>query len=373
MSVDVAIVGAGIIGLAHAWAAAGRGLTVAVFERSRRAQGASVRNFGMIWPVGQPRGDSREIALRSRSLWIEAARRAGFWLAECGSMFLAHRLDEFAVLEEFVGRSRACGVDVRLLPRDEVVERAPGANPDGLLGGMWSPTELAVDPREAPHKLAAYLAETGGVGFHFGVAVRAIDTGSLTTADGRVLRADRIFVCGGSDFETLFPHAFPPRCLRRCKLQMLRTYPQPGGWRLGPHLASGLTLRHYESFADCGGMTALRDRIAAETPELDRYGIHVMAAQNSLGEIVLGDSHEYEDAIEPFDKAEIENLILRELRRVIRLPNWEIAARWHGIYARSVNGARFSADPLPGVRVATGVGGAGMTLSFGLAERNLEA
>ncbi len=327
----------------------------------------------MIWPVGQPRGECLETALRSRQVWLAAAREAGFWLAECGSVFLAHHADELAVLEQFAGQAHESGIDAQLLSREQVLKRSPAANPDGLLGGMWSPTELAVDPREVPGKLAAYLAETRGVAFHFGTAVSAVESGSLTTADGRVFRAERIFVCAGSDLETLFPASFPSSRLKRCKLQMLRTHPQPAGWSLGPHVASGLTLRHYDSFADCAALPALRARFAAEAPELDRYGIHVMASQNALGEVVLGDSHEYEDAIEPFDKDEIDRLMLRELRKVIRLPSWDIAARWHGIYAKTAGGERFSAEPLPGVRLETGVGGAGMTMSFGLAERNLEA
>src|SRR5262249_62310875 len=67
---EVAVVGGGILGLAHAYMAAKHGRSVVVFERGMRAQGASVRNFGMIWPIGQPPGPMHDIALRSRSLWL---------------------------------------------------------------------------------------------------------------------------------------------------------------------------------------------------------------------------------------------------------------------------------------------------------------
>jgi hypothetical protein len=143
--------------------------------------------------------------------------------------------------------------------------------------------------------------------------------------------------------------------------------PQPAGWRLGPHLAGGLTLCHYPAFRICAALAALQQRVAAECPEYVRYGIHVMASQNHLGEVVIGDSHEYDEAIEPFDKAVIDGLILDYLRRMVRLPDETVAGRWHGHYAKHPTLPVFCARPRPGVSIMTAPGGAGMTLSFGLA------
>jgi FAD dependent oxidoreductase TIGR03364 len=154
---DVIVIGAGIVGLAHAWAAVRRGKSVRVLERSSRAEGASIRNFGMIWPIGQPAGACHACAMRSREFWLQLQKGAGMWVNECASIHLAHRADEWDVLTEFAERAPALGYDVRLLTAEEVLATSPAANPDGLLGGLWSPTELGVDPREAIARIADWL------------------------------------------------------------------------------------------------------------------------------------------------------------------------------------------------------------------------
>jgi len=365
---DLAVVGAGIVGLAHAWSAAKRGQRVAVFERSPRPRGASIRNFGMIWPIGQPAGRLYETALASRALWLQLSESSGIWANPCGSIHLAHQEDEWHVLQEFASTAHEHGYECELLSREDAVQRSPAANGQGLLGGLWSPTELCVDPRQALARLPHWLAETHQVACHFSTTISAIEGNELAGSDGRRWRAERIVVCGGDDFQTLYPEILARSGLVKCKLQMMRTVPQDAGFRIGPHLAGGLTLRHYRSFENCPSLAALKDRIARQTPELDEYGIHVMAAQNELGEVVLGDSHEYGDRIEPFDKPQIDELVLRELRRIIRLQDWTIAARWHGVYARHPTLDYFRARPSEAVTIIAGIGGMGMTISFGTAE-----
>lgn len=361
---DVAIVGAGIVGLAHAWMAARRGLSVCVFDRSSEAAGATVRNFGMVWPIGQPRGERLDIAIRSRELWLELGTQRVLNARPCGSVHVAHHDDEMAILEEFAATgSHAC----RIATPDEIRRAAPIVNAENLRGGLISETELSVNPRVAARRIAGWLAEEHGVCTRFNTPIVNIDRERLEAADGTVFEAGQIVVCSGSDLRTLLPSVLQESGLRLCKLQMLKTVRQPG---VGAHahIASGLTLRHYTSFESCGSLPALRKRIADESPELDQYGIHVMAARAEDGGFILGDSHEYGTDIAPFDKAEIDRLILRELRKIICLPDWTIAERWHGVYAKHPDRMVVSSQPAPGIRVCVGPGGAGMTMSFGLAE-----
>jgi FAD dependent oxidoreductase TIGR03364 len=366
-SYDVAVVGAGILGLAHAFHLARQGRRVVVFERHLKAQGASVRNFGMLWPIGQPAGPLYQLARRSLEIWVAVLKEGGLWHTRCGSLHVAYYKDDAEVLREFAaaeGNERGC----ELLSPGGVRERCPAVRPDRLLAGLWSPVETCVDPREVIAGLPEWLHRKHAVEFQFGVPVVGYEPPVVRTPTGEC-QAKQVILCSGDEFRALFPNAFAGLGLVRCKLQMLRSQPYPSGWRLGPMLAAGLTLRHYASFARCPSLPALKARLDSEMPEYGRYGIHVMAAQNGRGEMVLGDSHEYGDDIDVFDKREIDDLILAYLGTFLAAPDLRISSRWHGTYAKHPKKAFLVVRPAEGVTAVTAVGGAGMTLSFGLAEQ----
>jgi FAD dependent oxidoreductase TIGR03364 len=238
-----------------------------------------------------------------------------------------------------------------------------------LKAGLWSATELTVDPRLVVSQLPKYLSEIG-VRVAFSTAVTHVELPWIEAGDDSH-EADAAIICSGDDFETLFPATFSSSGLTRCKLQMMRTAPQPDGWTLGPALAAGLTLRFYKAFHICSTLAGLRKRVASEKPEYERYLIHVLVSQTSDGAITLGDSHEYGPCVDIFDKVEVDELILREARTFLRLPDFEIAQRWHGVYCLHAEKPFFEAEPDEGVRIVTAPGGSGMTLSFGLAEQTL--
>jgi FAD dependent oxidoreductase TIGR03364 len=368
---DVGVVGAGILGLAHAYHLARRGLRVVVFERHPRACGASIRNFGMIWPIGQPAGPLYELAMRSREHWLTVLEASGLWHQSCGSLHLAYHDNEAQVLREFqtdpANAARRCEV---WSPGD-VVERFPAVQQAGLQAGLWSPLEVGVNPRQVIAELPGWLARTYNIEFAFGTQVLRYVSPLVVTTDG-AWTAQRLIVCSGADIRELAPTALAGAGLVPCKLQMMRSQPLGDRFRLGTMLAGGLTLGHYKSFARCPTLGAVRRRFEAELPEYGRYGIHVMVAQNEQGELIIGDSHEYGDAIEPFDKPRIDELILDYLRSFLSVPDLSIAARWHGIYVKHPTEPYVTARPTPEMLVVNGVGGAGMTLSFGLAEKMVD-
>ena len=365
---DVGVVGGGVVGLAFAWEAARRNRRVAVFERDAEPQGATVRNFGMLWPIGQLPGTDYERALRSLRRWQELAADAGVWLERRGSLHLARHPLEEQVLREFADRAPAAGVTCEWIDATETVRRHPMVRGGELCGALSSPTEHVVEPRAVPGQLREFLAARHGVAFFPVTTVVHADGATLTASSGATWRVGRAFVCSGADFSTLFPAEFAASGLRRCKLQMMATAAQLGGAKLGVHVAGGLTLAHYKAFEICPSLPELKSWFKHEYPEHLRHGIHVMASQNLAGEVVIGDSHQYDDDITPFDSARIDKLILNYLDALIELPDATIARRWSGVYAKHPAGAVTYLEPRPGCVVVSGVGGAGMTLAFGHAE-----
>ncbi|MEJ0082126.1 MAG: FAD-dependent oxidoreductase [Puia sp.] len=91
------VVGAGIVGMATARALALKGYVVNVYERNLKTSGASVRNFGMVWPIGQPAGKLYERAIRSRNCWKDIGDSSRLWYDPVGSLHLAYNQLEWQV------------------------------------------------------------------------------------------------------------------------------------------------------------------------------------------------------------------------------------------------------------------------------------
>jgi len=369
-SADIAIVGAGIVGLAHAYMALRKGYKVVLFEREQFAVGASVRNFGLVWPIGQEPGVGLDRALRARQHWLDVSKEAGFWIKKNGSLHLAYHPDEWAVLNEFMDLYKG-DFNCTLLKPAEVQTKAPVVRNKNLLGGLWSETEGTVYAREAIRKIPLWLEEKYGLMLKFGHVVKEISIPTIKTTR-ESWKVDKVFICNGADFETLYPEVFDQHPVSKCKLQMMKAVSDKP-IVLGPTLCAGLTLRHYAAFAKCSSLSKLDERYDQESLSYKEHGVHVLLAQNEAGEFIIGDSHHYGRTVEPFDSEHVNEVILQYLNTFADLGNIRITERWHGVYPKVKGNIDLVVEPEPGVTIVNGLGGAGMTLSFGLAEDNLMA
>lgn len=366
---DLAVVGAGIVGLSVALAAARKGKRVVVIERGARATGASIRNFGFVTVTGQEAGDHWARAMRSREIWMRVADEAGIEVHHRGLLLPARRSEAVEVLHAFL--ATPMGEGCKMVTREEAASMVPALRTGEVSEILYSPHELRVESTEAIPKIAAWLAQRYGVSFHWSTAVNAIYGHRVETSRGPI-HADAIVVCPGDDLSTLYPERIGQYGLRICTLQMLRLKTGHPQTRFGAAVMSDLSLARYEGFSALPEARALASRLNEEESETRAAGIHLIAVQSADGSLVVGDSHVYGNAHDPFAQTRFDELILDEFDRVFDLPQREVVQRWVGSYVSSGERTVLVDRPDDHVRVVMVTGGTGASTGFALGEQVID-
>ena len=361
---DLAVVGGGIIGLAHAFTAARAGKRVAVIERDVRANGASIRNFGFITVTGQERGDSWLLARRTRDVWAEVAPKARIGIEHHGLYLTARSPEAVTVIEAFL--KTEMGEGCHFVAPDEFRTAASGLGSADLQGALFSPHEVRVESRNAIPLLAAWLKETLGVAFFNETVVFEAAPPRLRTSRG-IIEAGAVVVCPGDDFVTLYPECIAAYGLRKCRLSMLKT--ADPGFRLPAALMSDLSLARYRGYAALPEARALEAKLLAEQPRHFDNGVHLIVAQGADGGLIVGDSHHYDPLPGPFAPASAEEDILDEYVRATGHEAPPVLERWTGIYAVAADRTYLIDTPEPDVRLVMITSGTGASTGFGIAER----
>lgn len=366
---SVVVIGSGIMGLAHAITAREANYAVTLLERSTRPLGASVRNFGTLWPIGLAFGPEREQAMFGLSRWSELSKKAGFWADQCGSVSLAYRAEAWWVLQEFFEFPKAQQEGFEMLTAADVEARYPLVNPEGLCGALFSPHEMCIHPSDAIEALIQYARHLG-VHFEFGSCAIKVQDDAVEMADGRSFAFDHCVIAAGDEMQLLFPDELKRAHLSPCKLQMMRSHSI--GERLGAIFVSDLTLAHYPAFRHCPSLGALQRSLEQTAAEYIKWGIHVIAAQHDNGMLTLGDTHEYATDFSPEHSMHLDALVLEALAAFVRIPNLRISSCWNGIYLKSTIGqTQVVIKPRERVTMVTAMGGLGMTLSWGMARKTI--
>ncbi len=236
----MAVVGGGVIGLAVAWRARQRGLSVAVFERAVVGEEcASGVAAGMLAPVsevefGEAGRRVLELGLRSARLWHDFAAElvqdadVEVGLRQTGTLVLARDEDEARELERQLVFREALGLPATRLRASAARELEPALAPTVRLA-LHAPEDHSVDPRLVLAALRR-ACERGGVQVRERSPVAEVHldgpdgrVDGVTLADGEGMIAEQVVLAAGAwtaEIAGLPPHARVP--VRPVKGQILR-------------------------------------------------------------------------------------------------------------------------------------------------------
>ncbi|OZI74199.1 TIGR03364 family FAD-dependent oxidoreductase [Bordetella genomosp. 12] len=370
-SFDVVVVGGGMLGVAHAWACARRGLSVAIVERARQAHGATIRNFGQVLVSGQAPGEMAGLARQTRALWLQLAGQAGFHVRATGSLVLARNAQENDVLEEFAShRLQAEGYAARLLSNRELAAYY-GGRLDHHCAALRGEDDLQIFSREALPAITRYLADALGVTLIDGTLARRAEGGEVHTTAGR-LKAGHVFVCPGHDYLTLWPECFAGLGLEVSRLQMMRVAFAEQAFPLDMPLLTGLSCVHYGAFADLPSAQRLRQTFEARSPFLMREGIHLLISPTPHGDLIVGDSHRYGVDAVPFNDEAVDEALLGLAQQALGA-RLRVLERWQGVYGAHGPAPYSVLRADAQTTIAVMHSGVGMTVGLAIGERTVAA
>jgi len=376
-SYDLIVVGAGALGTFHAYFALQRGLRVLLLEKDARPMEATVRNFGQIITSGMAEGEWFDYARAGLVTYQKIQAECDISIRQNGSLYLASTPLEMQVLTEKHARYQQIGYPSRVLTAAQCRARLPAVQASYCVGGLLFEQEVTAEPDQLIHRLLAYMVARFQLDYRPATPVREVTAGDAgaTAIDARGQRyhAAQVVVCSGRDCQLLFPDVFAQSDLQLVKLQMLATYPLPQVALPGSVL-TGLSIRRYAAFKACPSFEELLAEPVDQ--DLQQWGIHILFKQAVDGSIIIGDTHEYADLAHAagldFNNADhLNQLMLREARRIVDLPDWRMQRAWNGYYTQSKSREIYQHSPDSRIHLVTGIGGKGMTSACGFAQHHV--
>ena len=303
---NVAIIGAGVIGLGIAWRLAMRGVPVAVFDKGACGAGASHAAAGMLAACAEAEpGEEALVTLgrASQARWpafaaeLKQASGVDVGLRPEGTLVVALTSDDQARLNHQLVFQQKLGLPLQWITAAETRRREPHLA-GKLAGAVFSPEDTQVDNR----KLAAALriaAEAAGASISEQQAVKTIsnDAGrvdGIVLADGRKVAADVVVLAAGAwsrSIDGLAPELRPP--VRPIKGQMLALRMDPTApllthvvWAPGAYLVPqldgrllvGATVEEkgYDTSLTAGGILTLLEAAWRVVPAVEELPIDEM-------------------------------------------------------------------------------------------------
>jgi glycine/D-amino acid oxidase-like deaminating enzyme len=200
-SVDVVVIGAGVIGVCSAWFLCQRGLSVLVCDKGVVAGEQSSRNWGWVRSTGRD-PDEVPVSMLATNLWEQFQQELGDGIGfrRESIMAVTDSQQELAELESWLEIAQQFGLDTRAIGPEEA-RRLSGASDNRWLGGIATASDGRAEPFTAVPTLAAALREKGGL-VRERCAVRCVETeagriSAVVTEHGTVKTSSVICAAGG--------------------------------------------------------------------------------------------------------------------------------------------------------------------------------
>jgi len=374
---DVVVVGGGILGTFHAYHAMELGMKVCLVEKDNYPKGATTQNFGQVVPSGM-NTKWQKYGRESLRIYKEIQSQFDISIRQNGTVYLASNEEEEQLLVELRAINNNNEYSSKMLTKSECLGRYPGLRRDYVKAGLFFPDEVTVEPRTMIHRLQEYLVSQKGLEIKTGFLVSSCErTGSgieVQSSLGQSIFGKKVIICNGSDFKNLYPELFAQSDLEVSKLQMMQTKPQEN-YTLKGSILTGWSIRRYEAFYECPSYHEIKAKELLDTPQKN-WGVHILFKQALDGSVILGDSHQYADAAHVDDLGydldmDIDNFMVKEAKKIIQLPNYEIQRRWYGMYSQCKTSDIFKKTIDEDIHIVTGIGGKGMTGSAGFSKKNI--
>lgn len=206
---EVCVIGAGVIGLACAWRALQRGLSVICIDRAHPGAGASGVAAGMLAPVTEAdfgEKDLLDLNLAGIRLWpqfaaeLEQSSGCDTGYRQSGALVVACDRDDAFELRRLHEFQRSLGLEVSWLTARECRELEPALSPR-VAGGVFSDCDHQADPRATVRALDEAFRRAGGEVLTCTEVVSVDSDGErcvgVSTSDGTSIAADQIVICAG--------------------------------------------------------------------------------------------------------------------------------------------------------------------------------
>jgi sarcosine oxidase subunit beta len=347
-SYDVIIIGAGSVGVPAAMAMARAGVRVLVLDRfASQGQGSHKAAIGGIRAT---HSDPAKIRLCLRTLdvvstWKETYGHDIEW-TKGGYTFVAYRGEEEKTLKDLLAVQHAYGLNIDWYDKDDFLKIVPDVNPNGLIGGTFSPDDGHCSTLLFGHAVYEEAMRAGAT-FHFNEEVTGID---VVNGQVRGVKTDR-----GEYATPVVVNAAGPWAREIGRMVGLDHQVRPDSHEGG--ITEPVTRFINPMIVD-----------VRPAPGSANYYFYQLAT----GQVVFCITPQ--PSIWGFDRRETSAFLPMVARRMVnlmpRLKNIRVRRTWRGLYPMTPDGSPLVgwSDEVPGYLMAIGMCGQGFMLGLGLGE-----